>query len=172
MDTNTIHLKDGRSLTADLIVGADGLRSAVRASIPAVASAELMLYHEKAYRCTVDKARMVDNPHLAWLLKSNTSQCWLHGGKYLLSWPLPPHKPYDVVVCIGDGSDVPAGYWGINADPRQVADEFGDACPPIRELLANIGPCIQWRLAQLPPLSTCRSDGGGVVLLGDAWHAM
>ena len=172
MDTNTVHLKDGRTLTADLIVGADGLRSTVRASIPAVASVELMPFTEKAYRCSVDKANMVNNPNLAWLLEDRTSQAWLMSGKYILSWPLPPHRPYDVVVCIGDGCDVPYGFWGINADPEQVRNEFGDACPAIRDLLANIGPCIQWRLAELPPLSTCRSEKGGVVLLGDAWHAM
>ncbi|KAJ9617056.1 hypothetical protein H2200_000777 [Cladophialophora chaetospira] len=172
VDTNTVILKDGRELTADLIVGADGLRSAVRASIPATAGAELIPLDEKAYRCSVDKANMRNNPNLAWLLEKGTSQCWLMKGKFVLAWPMPPHKAYDVVVCIGDGCDVPYGYWGIEADPKQVADEFGDACPTIRDLLDNIGPCIQWRLSELPPLSTCRSDKGGVVLLGDAWHAM
>ncbi|OCT45844.1 FAD dependent oxidoreductase domain containing protein [Cladophialophora carrionii] len=172
VDTNTVYLADGRTLTADLVVGADGVRSVVRASIPATASAELIPLNEKAYRCSVDKASMVNHPNLAWLLKNHTSQLWLMSGKYVLSWPMPPHKPYDVVVCVGDGCNVPYGYWGIKADPKQVADEFGDACPTIRDLLANIGPCIQWRFAELPPLKTCRSDKGGVVLLGDAWHAM
>jgi salicylate hydroxylase len=172
VETNTAYLADGRTLTADLVVGADGLRSAVRASIPATASAELIPLNEKAYRCSVDKATMVNNPNLACLLENRTSQLWLMPGKYVLAWPLPTHKPYDIVVCVGDGCNVPYGYWGIKADPKQVADEFGDACPAIRDLLANIGPCIQWRLAELPPLETCRSDKGGVVLLGDAWHAM
>ena len=93
-------------------------------------------------------------------------------GKFVLAWPMPPHKPYDVVVCVGDGCDVPYGYWGIQADPKQVADEFGDACAAVKDLLALIGPCVQWRLAELPSLKTCRSEKGGVVLLGDAWHAM
>lgn len=172
VETNTVYLKDGRTLSADLIVGADGLRSIVRRSIPAVADAELIPLGEKAYRCTVDKSTMVNNPNLAWLLKEGTSQLWAMPGKYILSWPQRPHKPYDVVVCVGDGCNVPFGYWGIKADPKLVAHEFGDACPEVRDLLANIGPCIQWRLAELPPLSTCRSEKGGVVLLGDAFHAM
>jgi salicylate hydroxylase len=172
VESNTVHLKDGRSLHAELIVGADGLRSVVRASIPAAASAELIPYPEKAYRCTVDKSVMKSNPKLAWLLDQGTSQAWFLPGKYVLAWPLPDHRPYDVVVCIGEGCDVPYGYWGIRADPKQVAAEFGNASDTLKHLMANIGPCVQWRLAELPPLETCRSESGGVVLLGDAWHAM
>jgi len=61
----------------------------------------------------------------------------------------------------------------VKADPEAVTADFEDACPVVRDLLGIIGPCVEWRLAELPPLSTCcRADGGGVVLLGDAWHAM
>jgi salicylate hydroxylase len=172
VETNTVHLKDGRQFAADLIVGADGLRSAVRASIPAIADVELIPLDEKAYRCSVEKKIMQSNPNLSWLLENGTSQFWVAPGKYILAWPMLDDKPYDVVACIGNGCDVPYGYWGLRADPKQVAAEFGDACDTVKDLLANIGPCIQWRLAECPPLKTCRSEKGGVILLGDAWHAM
>ena len=173
VDRNSVHLKDGRELTADLIVGADGLNSLVRRNIPATASAELTPLGEKAYRCTVDKDLMRSNPNLAWLLENNNVQMWVFDGRYILSWPMPENKPYDVVICVGrEGCDVPYGHWGIRADPKEVAAEFGDACDTVKDLVANIGPCVQWRLADLPPLETCRSERGGIVLLGDAWHAM
>ena len=172
VDANVIHVKDGRELAADLIVGADGQRSAVRASIPSIASVELNPSSEKCYRCSVDKDKMKSNSNLSWLLNQGTSQMWILPGKYVLAWPMRSDRAYDVVVCVGDGCNVPFGYWGIKADPEQVAQEFGDTCPTIRDLVANIGPCIQWRLAELPSLETCRSENGRLVLLGDAWHAM
>jgi salicylate hydroxylase len=172
VDTNTVHLKDGRSLSADLIIGADGIRSSVRKSIPATANAPLLPFHEVAYRCTVEKSHILNNPNLSWLLGTGVSTCWLMKGKYVLSWPMPENRAFDLVCCIGDPGGVPDGYWGIRADPRQVAAYFDDACPELRQLLTYIGPCIQWRLCELPPLETCRSEKGGVVLLGDAWHAM
>ena len=55
-----------------------------------------------------------------------------------------------------------------------MAAEFSDFCPAITELLGLIpeGECVQWTLAELPPLPHARSADGRVVLLGDAWHAM
>ena len=172
IDVRTVHLSDGRALSADLIVGADGLRSAVRASIREIAGIDLVPWNEQAYRCSVDKNKIKDNPNLAWLLDNNTAQVWSMPGKYVLGWPLPPNKSYDVVACVLRDCDVPLGHWGVKADPNSFRGDFEDACLEVRELLASIGPCVQWRLAELPPLSTCRSVDGSVVLLGDAWHAM
>ena len=55
-----------------------------------------------------------------------------------------------------------------------MAAEFSDFCPDITELLSLIpeNQCVQWTLAELPPLPHARSANGRVVLLGDAWHAM
>lgn len=171
-NNNTVRLKDGRSLSADLIVGVDGQRSVVRRSIPATASAGLIPFDEKAYRYSVDKATMRSNHNLSWLLDCGTSHIWSMPGKYVLAWPLLPNKAYDVVACVGNEGDGPTGYWGVRADPKTVAVKFDNACPTVRSLLSLIGPCVQRRLTELPPLSTCRSPSGAVVLLGDAWHAI
>lgn len=84
-------LADGRRLEADLIVGADGnltpwltqplqerfltnppagMRSVVRASIPATASVSPKEFPEFCYRCTVPKSEMRNNPKVQWLLES------------------------------------------------------------------------------------------------------
>lgn len=87
-------LEDGRELTADLIVGADGIRSAVRKSIPALADIEILPHLEHAYRCTVPKERMAGVPKLDWLLQNGDEMMWSAQGKYILSWPLPDNRPY------------------------------------------------------------------------------
>lgn len=68
-------------------------------------------------------------------------------------------------------SDVPVGLWGVKEDPKVIQELFSDFCPEVVELLKNVDMCIKWTLAELPPLPTCRSDDGTVVLLGDAFHA-
>ena len=170
-DSTTVHLDDGSSLQADLIVGADGMRSAVRHSIPATSDVEPKKLFEDCFRCTVPKDRMENNPKLSWLLTNNQAMFFTSPGRYVLSWPLPPNRPYDVVTCILRESHVPPGHWGIRADPSEMAKHFDQFSPEIRELLANVDDCMQWALGELPPMQTFRSDNGRVMLLGDAAHA-
>ena len=168
-----VRLTDGKQLPADVIVGADGMKSVVRRSIPALSGVELVPLKEAAFRCTVPKEKMRGTPKIEWLLNSGDEMCWTAPGRYVLAWPLPNNRPYDVVMCIkGRYSDVPAGRWGVKADPEKARKEFQDFCPEVRELLSHVDGCMEWTLAELPSLSTCKSQNGRVVLIGDAFHAM
>jgi salicylate hydroxylase len=167
-----VHLKDGRQLVADLVVGADGLRSVVRGSIPATSDVHPKKLFEQCWRMTVPKDKIWGNPKLEWLLTSGNEIAWVSHDQYVLSWPLPPNRPYDVVCCIVRESDVAPGLWGVKDDPANVQKDFAKFCPEVVELLSHADRCIKWTLAELPPLTTCRSTNGRVVLLGDAFHAM
>jgi salicylate hydroxylase len=164
-------LKDGRELVADCIIGADGMKSAVRKSIPATAHIEPVVLEEACFRCIVPKEKMRGNPKIEWLLENGNEMLWTAPGKYVLSWPLPSFRDYDVVTCIQRPSDVPAGRWGVRAEADEAREDFQDFCPEIVELLSHISSAVKWTLAELPPLETCRSENGRVVLVGDAFHA-
>ncbi|KAF2102019.1 FAD/NAD(P)-binding domain-containing protein [Rhizodiscina lignyota] len=165
-------LEDGREIAADLIVGADGMRSPVRHSIPVLASVEPKPLFEQTWRCTVPKDRMVGVPTLDWLLKNHDSMCWTTEGKYILTWPMPPNRFYDVVCVVVRESTVPPGVWGTKADPVKMKKNFQDLCPEVRDLLDRVDACVEWTQAELPPIDTFRSEDGRVVLMGDACHAM
>ncbi|KAF2159675.1 hypothetical protein M409DRAFT_32154, partial [Zasmidium cellare ATCC 36951] len=163
---------DGREFHGDVIIGADGNSSIVRASIPATAHVKPQAWEEQCFRCTVPKEKMRGNPQLEWLLDVGNEFVWTGEGKYILTWPLPDHRPYDVVCAIQGPSDVPAGRWGMRADPEEARAGFEDFCPQMKALLAHIETAVKWTLCDLPPLETCRSQNGRVVLIGDAFHAM
>ena len=172
VDNGVVHLKDGRQMVADVVIGADGMKSPVRRSIPATAHVEPLRHEEACHRCTIPKEKMRGNPKTEWLLENGDEMIWTVPGRYILTWPLPSNRAYDVVTAIQRPSDVPAGRWGVKADPEEARRDFQDFCPEITELLQHIDTCVKWTLAELPPLETCRSENGRVFLIGDACHAM
>ncbi|KAF2665973.1 FAD/NAD(P)-binding domain-containing protein [Microthyrium microscopicum] len=172
LERPAVILSDGKILTADLIVGADGMRSAVQKSIPKLSTIDPKPHLEQCFRCTVPKDRMIGVPTLDWLLHNGNEMCWTSPGKYVLSWPLPENRSYDVVCAIERQVDLPPGKWGILADPKEMAKDFEDFCPEVRDLLERVDGCVQWQLAELPAIETFRSEDGKIVLIGDACHAM
>lgn len=147
------------------------MKSAVRHAIPVLSKFEPQPLEEQCFRCTVPKDKMRGNPLLEPLLDDGDEMCWTVAGRYVLTWPLPPNRDYDIVTCIQRKSDVPAGRWGIKADPEEARRDFQDFCPQVKELLSHIEGCVKWTLAELPALPTCRSENGKAVLIGDAMHA-
>lgn len=169
----TIKCSDGRVFSGDVIIGADGMKSVVRKHIPKSAHIEPVAWvTESAYRCTVPKSAMIGNPLLQPLLNIPNESAFTVPGRYVLTWPLPPNRPFDVVLSVVEPGDVPLGKWGYAVDPKQPISQFQDFCPQIKELLSHIDSAVKWTLGELPPLETCKSDNGRVVLIGDAWHAM
>lgn len=164
---------DGRSFSADVIIGADGMNSVVRKHIPKTSNVEPVAWiSETAYRCTVPKSKMIGNPLLQDLLDNPMESVFAVPGRYVLAWPLPPNRPFDIVLCITEPGDVPLGKWGHRVDVEEATSRFQDFCPKIKELLSHVDRAVKWTLGELPPLETCKSDNGRVVLVGDAWHAM
>ena len=152
------------------MTGAQGQRSAVRTSIPSLEDTPPIPLKEQLWRCTVRKELMRGNPKLEWLLQSGNEFAFLASGRYVLCWPMPEDRDFDVVCCVLRDSDLPTGHWGVRADPVEMAKEFREFCPEVVELLSKVDRCIKWTLAELAPLPTCGSDNGRVVLLGDAWY--
>ena len=173
VDEGIVFCSDGTTYSADVIVGADGLKSAVRKSILRLSHVEPIAWAtETCYRCTVPKSRMVENDLLQPLLNHEKEMAWMAPGRYVLSWPLPPHRPYDVVLSIVEPGDVPLGKWGHSVDPKEATKRFDDFCPQIKELLSHVDRAIKWTLGELPALATCKSENGRAVVLGDAFHGM
>ena len=165
--------EDGRSLASDLIVGADGMRSAARASIHAISHVMPKKWFECCWRASIPKDRIRDNHKLSWLLSVGDAMAWSLPERYVLGFPMPPDRSYDVIACVQHKeSNVPPGVWGVMDSPENMRAGFQHFCPEVKELLDQVSECVKWQLAEMEPLTTCRNENGSVVLVGDAWHAM
>ena len=74
-------LADGRTLTADIIIGADGPASIVRKTVLDVEDEEAEPSGYTAFGGIIPASQLMQDPELAQLLQSNEVRCF-----YLASW--------------------------------------------------------------------------------------
>ena len=148
-------------VTADVVIGADGIHSAVRQVVaPHIGVRFSGLC---AFRCLVpaDKA-----PAMA-LRPAHT--LWLGPGRHFVHYPICGGRLVNVVAI------VPAGSWRTeswNAD-GEISDltaEFAGWDDRVHQLIVSASSTKRWALYDRDPLQ--RWTDGRVSLLGDAAHAM
>lgn len=143
----TVRLTGGEELEADLIVGADGLRSTVR-------------------EWTIGAEEPVDSGIVAWRgvaagMDEVPAGEWWGSGCVAGLLPLSGERTYWYVA-----------YRGSEGDERELGRRLSEFGAPVRDAVAATGPDVRLchRLFDRPPAE--RWSRGPVTLLGDAAHPM
>jgi salicylate hydroxylase len=167
----TIKLRDSNTLTADLIVGADGIRSKVRRTGIPEQIIEASPSSNCSWRATVPAKLMQADPKVAHLLTDINANCWIGPGRHIMAYPIRQGRRYNLVMSHPTG-DAEPGMWNEPGNIQELSDCYSDFDPVIRKVLAKVDSCQNWKVADLPSLPRWVSESGHVVLLGDAAHAM
>jgi 2-polyprenyl-6-methoxyphenol hydroxylase-like FAD-dependent oxidoreductase len=144
VDAGSLHLADGSSVAADLVVGADGLHSVVRRALSPdqVRDSGITVHRGLVRRGWTDGVPEV---------------CvWLGPGRHLAAYPVDRDR-YSFVAATAD----PAG---------GLVDAYEGWDPEVRDLLAGAESVTRWELRDRTPLRTWHT--GSVTVIGDAAHAM
>ncbi|KAJ7486821.1 FAD/NAD(P)-binding domain-containing protein [Mycena latifolia] len=173
----TLTLKNGAVHHADLILGADGIHSAIRTSVlgyeqTAPASGRA------AFRCLVDASKTAGRAEFDWLNSGLEGSRGVRpkdaSGRYLFVYLCRDKTLVNIVAHIPDPRDqdkfgTPAD-WNAPATKAELLRAFADFSPQFTELLALVdGPVHLWQIRALPCLPTWIS--GRAALIGDAAHA-
>jgi 3-hydroxybenzoate 6-monooxygenase len=156
-DSVTVHCSDGRTFTGQALIGADGVKSAVREQFvgdPARVTGHVV------YRAVVDKAAFpVD---LQW----NAASIWVGPNCHLVHYPLRGGEQYNVVVTFH--SRQPEA-WGVtDGSAEEVQSYFQGICPRARQLIELPKSWRRWATADREPIA--QWTYGRTTLLGDAAH--
>lgn len=160
MGAETARLRtDRHEWEADLILGADGVRSTLRA---AVAGASKPLFaHNIAWRALVPADGLPD------AIRARRATVWMGLRRHLVTYPLRGGALINLVA-VEERADWAAEGWSKPGDPRALRASFAGWAPPVAALLDQVDTAFLWGLFSHAPLP--RWSLGRVALLGDAAH--
>jgi len=155
-DHATVQFEDGSSVAADVLIGADGLRSAVRTSV--FGEGELRYSGQTCYR-GVAKMRLPDD------LQDVCRETWGGVARFGFS-AIGPEQVYWFAPI-----ESPAGEKDEGSAKDRLMETFADFPAPIPDIVKATAPEAFSRLDMydLPEMETWHR--GPVALLGDAVHA-
>ncbi|MEV4627328.1 FAD-dependent monooxygenase [Micromonospora sp. NPDC049523] len=159
-DRSELEFADGGREAADVIVGADGIHSVVRAGLH---RDQPRFSGQLIFRGLVPAERvpfLTDDPRV---------QLWLGPDQHCVSYPVASGRlvSFGATVAAAEGR---AESWSAEADPGEVALAYRDWHPQVRELIAAADAVGRWALHDRDTVTGW--SGRRTVLLGDAAHPM
>ncbi len=159
--TTFFHFDDGSTETSDILIGADGLHSVIRAQM--LGNDAPKYTGNMAWRATVPVDRLGDD-----VPPANTT-VWVGKGRHAVTTRLHAGQTVNFVGMIERPEPSREG-WRIKGQASDALRDFHDFCRPITKIIETATELNRWALFSRDPLPTW-SDRA-VIILGDAAHAM
>jgi salicylate hydroxylase len=161
-DDVRVELEGGEEVRGDLLVGADGLRSATRKLL--MGEREARFTDVVVWRGLIPREK-VPGRYDAKIM------AWFGPRRHVLLYPLRPDGHQESVYSLSafvPATEVRRESWTASGDLADLHASLADACPALQDLLALMDTALITGIYFRDPLETWGSDR--VVLLGDAAH--
>ncbi|KAK6988857.1 FAD/NAD(P)-binding domain-containing protein [Favolaschia claudopus] len=167
---------EGSWVGADVILGADGIKSVVRKYMLAKRGedADVKDTGQAAYRIMLTREQLAHDPELLAMVNSNLTFRWIAPRRHIIAYPISAHKIFNISTAQPDTNfaSEPTSSYTTRADKSAMLAVFEDFCPLVQRMLGLVeeGEVCEWKLRVHHPLGTWVDEGGNVALLGDACH--
>ncbi|KAI2624244.1 FAD/NAD(P)-binding domain-containing protein [Hypoxylon sp. NC1633] len=158
----------------DILLGADGIKSAVRISmlrsldIPA----DVEDTGQAAYRIMLTRSQMEHDPELLELLDADCALRWIGEKRHIVAYPISNKTIYNLSTCQPDVNfaAAPTATYTTRGSKVAMLKVYEDFGPTVQKMLNMVpeGEVCEWKLRSHAPLDSWIL--GSVALVGDACH--
>ncbi|OAA55345.1 Aromatic-ring hydroxylase-like protein [Niveomyces insectorum RCEF 264] len=167
------------TVEVDVLLGADGIKSATRTALLAAApggpyTTEEADTGQASYRIMLTRDQLVaaHDTELLALLDSDCVVRWIGPRRHLIAYPVAGKTVYNISTAQPDVhfAAAPSATYTTRGSKSAMLGVFADFCPRVQRMLALVpaDEVCEWRLRQHRELPTWVH--GAVALLGDACH--
>ena len=158
----TLQTSGGKQITGDVLIGADGIKSTVRAQM--LGADKPNFTGNVAWRAVVPASALKDAPR-------PTSCAWFGRGKHAVTYPLRGGALVNFVGVVERSEPLDEG-WRERGDMSELLSDFSGWDGYLGEVIKAISPdaLFRWGLYDRAPLSSWTDKR--TALLGDAAHPM
>ncbi|OYU87148.1 MAG: monooxygenase [Bradyrhizobiaceae bacterium PARB1] len=160
-DGVTVSLSNGQRIEGDILIGADGIHSAVRAAVFGAGPAHFTGC--VAWRGVIPSSRLPS--HIRLDIGTN----WVGPGRHVVTYPLRRGELFNFVGVV-ERSGWETESWTAKGTREECAGDFTGWHPDVHVLIDNIDVHYRWALMSRPPMEQWSKRR--VVLVGDACHPM
>jgi salicylate hydroxylase len=152
---------NGASAEADVVIGADGIRSVVQREIGLQSrpTSEGMM----AYRGLIPAER------LAWASDLTDPALWLGSGRSFLLYPVARGRLINMVAFVPTDTDSEES-WSAPGELKALAAEYVGWDKPVQDTINALDETFRWGIYDRAPLPYW--SNGRIALMGDAAHPM
>lgn len=158
----TLMFTNGRTHTADVLIGADGIRSKVREYL--YGQDDAVFTGQMVWRALVDATKLPEK-----FLGPHGFYGWIGKGTHLMTYYLRGNK----IINVTTQADAPgwvAEGWTTAGDPDDMRRQFPGATADLEQLMGAVTECSKWGLFGRKPTDNWGRDR--IQLIGDAAHPM
>ncbi len=159
---------------ADIVLGADGVKSNIRVSMLSKlnATASVIDSGSAAYRIMLTRDEMKHDPELLELISTNRATRWMGEKRSIIAYPVSNAQIYNISTSQPDVNfaEGPSSQYTTKGSKKTMLDVYSDFCPLVQRMLSLVpeGEVCEWKLRVHAPLPTWVD--GSVALVGDACH--
>ncbi|OBT75480.1 hypothetical protein VF21_04900 [Pseudogymnoascus sp. 05NY08] len=163
-----IVLANGQKIRADIIIGADGVKSIARKAMGI--NVEPHETGDTCFRVVIPKEKLLADPDLAELTLRPGFEQWLGPDHHIIGYNVSKENYFNLLMVIPDDKTM-IGY-KAPASATEVRKAYKGWNKTVEKLLSFLPEDVErWRLVDLLPINHWIHPSNNLILMGDAVHA-